>query len=230
MKKIISILIGLSVCLNLHTQTLQKEQFQKEIFIENFNSSNSTFSSLVNSENYIVIDNGDLFMNRINTLTHHIIFSKNIIKLEEYRIKIAIKNGPSTKRNSYAGIVMNTPVDSSERIGVKINGKQEYRIRKITTSSKFLEKQKNKQLQNEILSLYSEEEASENSKDVVYRVQLGIFDELIDVEGIENLTTIHTQAQQVINIAGKFDNFSSAIGYLLEMSKIGFEDAFIIKF
>ena len=169
-------------------------------------------------------------MNRTNPLTHHIIFSKNIIKLEEYRIKIAIKNGPSTKRNSYAGIVMNTPVDSSERIGVKINGKQEYRIRKITTSSKFLEKQKNKQLQNEILSLYSEEEASENSKDVVYRVQLGIFDELIDVEGIENLTTIHTQAQQVINIAGKFDNFSSAIGYLLEMSKIGFEDAFIIKF
>ncbi len=45
---------------------------------------------------------------------------------------------------------------------------------------------------------------------MVYRVQMGIFDELIDVEGIENLTTIHTQAQQVIYIAGKFDNFSSA--------------------
>jgi hypothetical protein len=44
------------------------------------------------------------------------------------------------------------------------------------------------------LSLYSEEEASESSKDVDYRVQLGIFDELIDVEGIKNLTTIHTQA------------------------------------
>ena len=43
---------------------------------------------------------------------------------------------------------------------------------------------------------------------MVYRVQLGIFDELIDVEGIENLTTIHTQAQQVIYIPVKFDNFS----------------------
>ncbi|MAD50366.1 MAG: hypothetical protein CMC95_03590 [Flavobacteriales bacterium] len=93
-----------------------------------------------------------------------------------------------------------------------------------------LEKQKNKQLHNEILSLYSEEEASENSKSVVYRVQLGIFDELIDVEGIENLTTIHTQVQQIIYIAGKFDNFSSARGYLLEMSKKGFKDAFIVKF
>ena len=80
------------------------------------------------------------------------------------------------------------------------------------------------------MSLYSEEEASESLKDVVYRVQLGIFDELIDVEGIENLTTIHTQAQQVIYIAGNFDNFSSAKGYLLEMSKKRFEDAFIVKF
>jgi hypothetical protein len=53
---------------------------------------------------------------------------------------------------------------------------------------------------------------------------------LIDVEGIENLTTIHTQAQQVIYIPVKFDNFSSTRGYLLEMSKKGFEDAFIVKF
>ena len=47
---------------------------------------------------------------------------------------------------------------------------------------------------------------------MVYRVQLGIFDELIDVKYIENLTTIHTQAQQVIYIPVKFDNFSSARG------------------
>jgi hypothetical protein len=67
MKKIISLLAGLSICLNLYTQTLQTEQFQKEIFKENFNSKNSTFSSLVNSENYIIIDNDDLFMNRTKT-------------------------------------------------------------------------------------------------------------------------------------------------------------------
>ena len=65
---------------------------------------------------------------------------------------------------------------------------------------------------------------------MVYRVQLGIFGELIDVEGIGKLTTFHTQAQQVIYIAGRLDNFSSAIGYSLEMIKKGFEDAFIVKF
>ena len=93
-----------------------------------------------------------------------------------------------------------------------------------------LEKQKNKQLHNEVLNLYSEEAVSENTKNVVYRVQLGIFDELIDIEGIEDLTTIHTQAHQVIYIAGKFDNFVSARGYLMKMSRRGFKDAFIVKF
>ena len=78
-----------SLCTNIINRRVPKR---------NFNSNNSTFSSLVNSENYIVIDNGDLFMNRTNPLTHHIIFSKNIIKSEEYRIKTAIKNGPSTKK------------------------------------------------------------------------------------------------------------------------------------
>ncbi|MDA9898124.1 hypothetical protein N9D69_00970 [Flavobacteriales bacterium] len=93
-----------------------------------------------------------------------------------------------------------------------------------------MEKQKNKQLHNEVLNLYSEEAVSENTKNVVYRVQLGIFDELIDIEGIEDLTTIHTQAHQVIYIAGKFDNFVSARGYLMKMSRRGFKDAFIVKF
>ena len=65
---------------------------------------------------------------------------------------------------------------------------------------------------------------------MVYRIQLGIFDELIDVEGIEDITTIHTLAQQVIYIAGKFDNFTTARSYLMKMSKRGFKDAFIVKF
>ena len=52
--------------------------------------------------------------------------------------------------------------------------------------------QKNKYLQNKILNLNSKEESSESSKYVVYRVQLGIFDELIDVESTENLTTFYS--------------------------------------
>jgi len=44
------------------------------------------------------------------------------------------------------------------------------------------------------LNLCTEEESSENSKDMVYRLQLGIFDELIDVKGIEDLDFIHNQA------------------------------------
>ena len=72
------------------------------------------------------------------------------------------------------------------------------------------------------MNLYTEEESSENSKDMVYRLQLGIFDELIDVKGIEDLDFIHNQVQHVICIASKLDNLSSARGYLLELSNIGF--------
>jgi hypothetical protein len=145
MKKIINLLLGLSLCLNSYTQTSQLKSFDKEIFKEDFNSKNAPFHINSDKDNYMVIDDGDLFINRTNPSLAQAVFSKN-------------------------------------------------------------------------------------SKSVVYRVQLGIFDELIDVEGIENLTTIHTQAQQIIYIAGKFDNFSSARGYLLEMSKKGFKDAFIVKF
>ena len=65
---------------------------------------------------------------------------------------------------------------------------------------------------------------------MIYRVQLGIFDDIIDIEGLEDLTTIHTQTQQIIYISGKFDNFNSARSYLLKMNKKGFEDAFVVKF
>lgn len=58
-------------------------------------------------------------------------------------------------------------------------------------------------LKSQILSLNFEVEASESSKDVIYKVQLGIFDELIDVEGNENHylysnTTSHTLLEYLI--------------------------------
>ena len=59
-------------------------------------------------------------------------------------------------------------------ITVKNKNKLLFNLQNLEKASK-----KNKPLQNEILSLYSEEEASESSKDVVNRVQLGIFDKLM---------------------------------------------------
>ena len=239
MKKIINLLLRLSLCLNSYTQTSQLKSFDKEIFKEDFNSKNAPFHINSDKDNYMIIDDGDLFINRTNPSLAQAVFSKNSIETTAYRLKTAQLTNESLKNkfdkleelsSKYEVIEKRNKFLENQYNIVSDQNNEQKLIASQFAESFQLEKQKNKQLHNEILSLYSEEEASENSKSVVYRVQLGIFDELIDVEGIENLTTIHTQAQQIIYIAGKFDNFSSARGYLLEMSKKGFKDAFIVKF
>jgi len=138
MKKIINLLLGLSLCLNSYTQTSQLKSFDKEIFKEDFNSKNAPFHINSDKDNYMVIDDGDLFINRTNPSLAQAVFSKNSIETTAYRLKTAIKAGPSTKRNSYSGIVINSSLDSKEMVAIEINGNQEYRIRKISTKSKFL--------------------------------------------------------------------------------------------
>ena len=138
MKKIINLLLGLSLCLNSYTQTSQLKSFDKEIFKDDFNSKNAPFHINSDKDNYMVIDDGDLFINRTNPSLAQAVFSKNSIETTAYRLKTAIKAGPSTKRNSYSGIVINSPLDSKEMVAIEINGNQEYRIRKISTKSKFL--------------------------------------------------------------------------------------------
>jgi hypothetical protein len=75
-----------------------------------------------------------------------------------------------------------------------------------------------------------ENEPTEIKDSVVYRVQLGIFDDNIDIEGLEDLTTIYTNAQQIIYISGKFKDFITAKKYLEKMREKGFQDSFIVKF
>jgi len=79
-----------------------------------------------------------LFLNRTNASEYQVIFSKKSIEPKSYRIKTAVKVGPSTKRNSYSGIVINASSEGKEMVAIEINGKQEYRIRKISSRSKFL--------------------------------------------------------------------------------------------
>ena len=93
-----------------------------------------------------------------------------------------------------------------------------------------LEKEKNRQYQNEILNFNLGENNSEKKDSVIYRVQLGIFDDIIDIEGLEDLSTIYTKNQQIIYISGKFNSFNSARTYLVKMRERGFEDSFIVKF
>jgi len=139
MKKLINLLVGLVLSFSAYTQSISLSSFEDEVFCESFNAESDAFLSIVDKENYIVIDEGDLYLNRNNQNTDFITLSKNIDLPKAYRIKTAIKMGPSLKRDSYSGIIINMSDDNSECLGIEINGKKEYRVRKIMSqTSKFL--------------------------------------------------------------------------------------------
>ncbi|MDB2675427.1 hypothetical protein N9Y90_02730 [Flavobacteriales bacterium] len=139
MKKLINLLLGLVLSFSAYTQSISLSSFEDEVFSESFNAESDAFLSIVDKENYIVIDEGDLYLNRNNQNTDFITLSKNIDLPKAYRIKTAIKMGPSLKRDSYSGIIINMSDDNSECLGIEINGKKEYRVRKIMSqTSKFL--------------------------------------------------------------------------------------------
>ena len=97
MKKIINLLLGLSLCLNSYTQTSQLKSFDKEIFKEDFNSKNAPFHINSDKDNYMIIDDGDLFINRTNPSLAQAVFSKNSIETTAYRLKTAQLTNESLK-------------------------------------------------------------------------------------------------------------------------------------
>jgi uncharacterized coiled-coil protein SlyX len=117
-----------------------------------------------------------------------------------------------------------------ESKSVKVQIERQKLIASQFAESYQLEKEKNRQYQNEILNFNLGENKLEINEGVIYRVQLGIFDDVIDIEGLEDLTTIYTKNQQIIYISGKFDSFNLARTHLVKMREKGFEDSFIVKF
>jgi hypothetical protein len=139
MKKYISLFLSLVLSLIANSQTTSLSSFEDEFFSESFNSKSDLIPSIIDKENYIVIDDGDLYLNRNNPNTDFIAIHKKDDLPETYRLKTAIKIGPSLKRNFFSGIIINMSEDNSQCIGIEINGKKEYRVRKVmSTSSKYL--------------------------------------------------------------------------------------------
>ena len=93
------------------------------------------------------------------------------------------------------------------------------------------ELEKSKKFQQEILNYQSELTLESSGKsNTIYKIQLGLFDEEIDVEGLDDLTKIDTENNQFIYLSGGFDSYSLARTYLIKVNELGFNNAFIVKF
>ncbi|MGC6428428.1 MAG: hypothetical protein ACON4Y_04570 [Flavobacteriales bacterium] len=93
------------------------------------------------------------------------------------------------------------------------------------------ELEKSRLFQSQLLTLQSEVSQNERTDSgQTYRVQLGLFENEIDIEGLNDITKIETQNKQFIYISGKFTNYSDAREHLLNVNNLGFKDAYIVKF
>jgi len=139
MKKYLLLLISLVVTSTAMSQQISLTNFNTEVFIENFSTKSPLFSFETTSENYFIVDDGDLFLSRNNKLSDYTIFSSTPFSEENYKLKTSIKLIATNSKESYVGILLNTQLDGNGLVSVEINSKKEYRVRQINNGdSKYL--------------------------------------------------------------------------------------------
>ena len=130
MRSFLSLIFCTGLSFLVSAQTLDVGSFNTIIFEETFNFSSGQFKLTTNSENYFILDDGDLFLSR-NANTDYSIFCKDPFNINSYRVKTAIKLGPSNNKSGYTGLILNTQIDGNGAVAIEINTKNEYRIRQI---------------------------------------------------------------------------------------------------
>ena len=127
-------LVILTICTLLSAtsfaQKLAIGSFNKIVFEETFNFNSGQFPLSTTSENYIILDDGDLFMSR-NASSDYSLFAKTPLTQSSYRVKTALKLGPSNNKTAYVGLLLNTQIDGSGAVSIEINSKKQYRLRQI---------------------------------------------------------------------------------------------------
>ena len=106
-----------------YAQTLAIGSFNKIVFEETFNFNSGHFPLSTTSDNYIILDDGDLFMSR-NSSSDYSVFAKEPLTLNKYRVKTALKIGPSNNKTAYVGLLLNTQLDGNGAVSIEINSKK----------------------------------------------------------------------------------------------------------
>lgn len=178
-----------------------------------------------------------------NTLNNNLIESKKVIRslnsknsqksteiTELYASLDITQKELSNTKNSLDRLTTDNAALSKEFLDLKAQYEKQKDISKNFAESYRIEREKNDQLQKEI-SFTSSSVLSNTSRsnNTIYRVQLGIFGERMEIEGIQ-ATEVPTQNGKFIYLSGKFESYSKAKVRLLNALELGYNDAFIIKF
>ena len=139
MRKIFTLFVAAFLSFGLTAQTLSLGSFNKSVLEENFNSQQNHFPLSTTADNYFIVDDGDFFLSRNHADSEYSIFASQPLTLLSYRIKTALKLGPSDNKEAHVGVLLNTQLDGSGAVAIEINSKKQYRLRQITNGkTKFI--------------------------------------------------------------------------------------------
>lgn len=132
MRKIFTLFAVVFLSFGLTAQTLSLGSFNKSVLEENFNSQQNHFPLSTTTDNYFIVDDGDFFLSRNHADAEYSIFASQPLTLVSYRIKTALKLGPSNNKEAHIGVLLNTQLDGSGAVAIEVNSKKQYRLRQIT--------------------------------------------------------------------------------------------------
>ena len=206
--------------LNIVVSTLNSQIENKDGDITTLNSE----LNQLNKEKNKIQQKVNSLMDKLNleTKNHEATKKENSERLEKINI---IKEDIEKLRNEFENLL-----DQKEILSTQLE--EQKRIASEFATALRLEIQKNKQLEKDVNFNQKDVNIIANNKKsgTIYRVQIGIFDEELKLENLENLISVPTKDGKYIYMTQKYNSYSQAKTKLIEINQLGYEEAYIVKF
>ena len=111
------------------------EKFDQLYIGENFDSSNSYWTTLSNNDNLLIVQEGEYIMHRKSSVSPYAVMANFNLELDGYRLVTSIKLDKSSAQDGSIGVIFMAQPDGKGGFVFEINKNHDYRLRQITGSS-----------------------------------------------------------------------------------------------
>ncbi|MEP7264656.1 MAG: hypothetical protein ABI772_09160 [Bacteroidota bacterium] len=111
------------------------DKFDQLFIGENFDSSNSYWSTISNLDNLLIVQEGEYIMQRKATFSPYAVMAAFPTELSEFRLVASLKLDKATAADGSIGLIFMAQADGKGGFIFEINRDQKYRLRQITNNS-----------------------------------------------------------------------------------------------
>ena len=111
------------------------EKFDQLFIGENFDSSNSYWSTLSNTDNLLIVQEGEYIMHRKATFSPYAVMANFSFDFSAYRLTTSLKLDKASAADGSIGLIFMAQPDGKGGFIFEINKDQKYRLRQITGNS-----------------------------------------------------------------------------------------------